>query len=72
MNSGKAASSQEAFDSQNDENRLLPGEVLVKKAWPTQPQMASVIAIHTPPERSSSMMKSSRPPTSRMSMMGRA
>ena len=32
MNSGKAANSQEALDSQNAENRFLPGKVEVKKA----------------------------------------
>mgnify|MGYP005610980775 CR=1 FL=1 len=32
MNSGSAASSHEAFDSQKAENRFMPGRVLVKKA----------------------------------------
>src|SRR5580765_4367693 len=44
MNSGSAASSHDAFDSQNAENRFLPGWVWTKNACPTQPQIASVIA----------------------------
>ena len=68
MNSGRAASSQEAFDSQNEENRLLPVAVVVKKAWPTQPQIASVMAIQTPPASSTIMISSSKPPISRISM----
>jgi hypothetical protein len=68
MNRGRAASSQLALLSQKAENRLLPGEVVVKNAWPTQPQMASVMAIQTPPESSTIMTSSSRPPTRRMSM----
>ena len=32
MNSGNAANSHEALDSQKEENRLLPGDVLVKNA----------------------------------------
>jgi hypothetical protein len=46
--------------SQKAENRLLPGEVVVKKAWPTQPQMARVMAIQTPPDSSTIMTSSSR------------
>src|SRR5215813_7646322 len=48
MNSGSAASSQDALDSQKAENRFLPGCVDTKKAWPIQPQMASVMPIQTP------------------------
>jgi hypothetical protein len=51
---GSAASSHDAFDSQKEENRLLPVAVVVKKAWPTQPQMASVMAIQTPPAAAAS------------------
>ena len=49
---------------------LFPGEVVVKKAWPTQPQIASVMAIHTPPVSSSNMMNSSKPPICRISIVG--
>src|SRR3954468_24499272 len=45
MNSGRAASSQDALLSQNAEKRFLPGSVFVKNAWPTQPTIARVIAI---------------------------
>src|SRR6187455_2866920 len=48
MNSGRAASSHDALLSQKDENRFLPGWVATKKACPTQPQMARVMAIQTP------------------------
>ena len=68
MNKGRAASSQLALLSQKAENRFLPGCVCVKKAWPTQPQMARVMAIQTPPASSTIMISSSKPPTSRMSM----
>src|SRR5688572_15331362 len=66
MKSGSAASSQLAFDSQKAENRFLPGSVVVKKACPTQPQMASVIAIQTPPDSSSNISSSRAPPTIKM------
>ena len=69
MNRGRAASSQLALLSQNAENKFLPGWVLVKKACPTQPQMAKVMAIHTPPLSSSNMMNSSKPPMSKMSTL---
>jgi hypothetical protein len=36
---------------------------LVKKAWPTQPQIASVVD-QTPPASSTIMTSSNRPPTS--------
>ncbi len=68
MNIGSAASSHDAFDSQNDENRFLPGSVVVKNAWPTQPQIASVIAIQTPPASSTIIRTRRMPPTTRMSM----
>jgi hypothetical protein len=70
MKSGSAASSQLALLSQKAENRFLPGSVLVKKAWPTQPTMASVMAIQTPPASNSSMMASSRAPIQRFSNIG--
>src|SRR4030095_2256070 len=70
MNIGNAASSHDAFDSQNDENRFLPGSVVVKNACPTQPQIASVSATHTPPASSTSIITSRMPPTTRISMVG--
>ena len=72
MKSGSAASSHEAFDSQNEENRFLPGSVVVKKACPTQPQIASVIAIQTPPVSSTIISRRRMPPTTRTSMAASA
>ncbi|MDT4831859.1 hypothetical protein FQZ97_653840 [compost metagenome] len=69
MNSGSAASSQLALLSQKAENRFLPGRVLVKKAWPTQPTMARVMAIQTPPASKRSMMASKSAPMSSVSSM---
>ena len=68
MNKGSAANSQLALLSQNAENKFLPGCVLVKNACPTQPQMARVMAIHTPPESNTIITSSSKPPINKMSM----
>src|SRR5262245_58877175 len=69
MNKGRAASSQLALLSQNAENRFLPGWVWMKNAWPTQPQIASVIAIHKPDANSTSIRPSSTAPTTSMLSM---
>ena len=65
MNSGSAASSQEADDPHIDTNRFSPqraGCISVNTAMPTQPTMAKVMAIHTPPASSSIMMVSKNRP----------
>ena len=69
IKSGRAASSQLALLSQKALKRFLPGCVVVKKACPTQPQMARVMAIHTPPESSTIMSSSNMPPIIKMSML---
>ena len=69
INSGSAASSQLALLSQNAENKFNPGWVDVKKACPTQPQIANVIAIHTPPESSTIIRTSKMPPIVKISML---
>ena len=62
INKGKAASSQEAFVSQKAENKFLPGCVFTKKACPTQPQIAKVMAIQIPPDKNNNMMISKNRP----------
>src|SRR3990172_5767231 len=47
MNSGSAASVQEALEPQNEVNRFRSGGVRVKKNIPIQATMAKVIAIQT-------------------------
>ena len=67
IKSGNAANSQLELLSQNDEKRLLPGDVEVKKAWPTQPQMASVMAIQTPPPSNKSIKNKRKAPMAKIS-----
>src|SRR5918994_3727238 len=48
-NSGSAASVHEAFEPQNDWNRLTSGGLLVNSASPSHATTPIAIAIHTPP-----------------------
>jgi hypothetical protein len=67
MNKGSAASSQLELLSQKEEKRLFPGEVEVKKACPTQPQIASVMAIQTPPLKRRNIKNKSNAPMAKVS-----